>query len=248
MATELVLLRHGESSGNALGMFTGGLDVELTQAGQRQSVRAGELLRDFGVEVDLVLCSPLTRARETARIVLAALPVQTESIVEWRLSERSYGALTGRSKVEVLRQVGEQTFLAVRRSLDVAPAPLSEDELARLRAQPAFAGCPTDAAAATESLRDVIERVRPLLEDVIVPHLRAGRSLLVIAHGNSLRALAALLDGLDEAQLWALNLPPGQPLRYRVASDGTPVAGSGQYLDPVSALQAAEILAREGGT
>lgn len=101
-----------------MGMFTGGLDVELTEAGRRQSVRAGELLRDFGVEVDLVLCSPLTRARETARIVLAALPAHPELIVEWRLSERSYGALTGRSKAEVLRQVGEEAFLTLRRSLD----------------------------------------------------------------------------------------------------------------------------------
>lgn len=248
MPAELLLLRHGESHANEAGIFTGGLDVELTELGRRQSVRAGRLIRRFAVEVDLVVSSPLTRALQTAGIVLAGMASPAEFIVEWRLIERSYGALTGRLKAEVLGEVGEGTFLAWRRSLNLAPPPLPEDELVSLRSQPALAGLPPEVVAGTESLRNVIDRVRPLLAQTIIPQLREHRSVLVVAHGNSLRALAALLDGLGEAQLWALNLPAGEPLRYRVGRDGTPVPGSGRYLDPVAALEAAGVLAREGGT
>lgn len=247
-AAHLVLLRHGESSANALGLFTGDLDVGLTALGRSQSTLAGRLLRSSGIDLHRVLCSPLTRARETAGIVMAELQRPTEVVLEWRLSERSYGALTGRSKVDVLEEFGAARFLSWRRSVDQAPPPLSDDALARLRSQSALKGFPADVVASTESLQDVIERVRPLLEGRIVAWLRQGETMLVVAHGNSLRAVVAVLDGLDARHLKDLNIPAGQPLLYRVNDDGTPIGGSGEYLDPVAAQDAAAVLRREGGT
>lgn len=248
MAACLILLRHGESTANAAGLFTGALDVDLTSEGRAQSLRAGHLLRDRGPTVDVVLCSPLTRARKTARIVVAVLGSPPELVFDWRLTERSYGALTGRRKAEVMHEFGTARFVDWRRSVDHAPPPLNDDRLLSLRSQLALKGFPDEAVAATECLRDVIVRLRPLIEVAIIPRMSAGQTVLVVGHGNSLRALVALLDGLDDEQLRGLNIPSGQPLIYRIRGDGTPVAGSGQYLDPTSACAATFLLEQQGGT
>ena len=248
MTAWLILLRHGESTANADGLFTGALDVDLTQCGKAQSALAGQLIRDTGQSVDVVVCSPLTRARHTARIVMSVLNGPVEVVVDWRLSERSYGALTGRSKSEVLQEFGTATFVDWRRSVDHAPPPLADERLRCLRSQPALKGLPEDAVAATECLGDVIVRVRPLILEVIVPRLSSGQTVLVVGHGNSLRALVAGLDGLDDEQLRRLNVPSGQPLVYRIRADGTPIPDSGEYLDPTSARAATIRLEQQGGT
>jgi 2,3-bisphosphoglycerate-dependent phosphoglycerate mutase len=244
----LILLRHGESTANADGLFTGALDLDLTEWGRTQSLLAGQLIRDAGPAVDVVICSPLTRARHTARIVMSELHGPSELIIDWRLTERSYGALTGRPKTEVLQEFGPATYVDWRRSVDHAPPPLTDDQLRVLRSQPALEGCPDDAVASTESLEDVIVRVRPLIREALVPRLRAALTVLVVGHGNSLRALVADVDGLDDEQLRRLNIPSGQPILYRIHDDGTPLAGSGEYLDPTSARAAAILLEQQGGT
>lgn len=242
----LVLLRHGESEANSGGLFTGALDVPLTATGRQQSILAAELLRHHDVRPTLILCSPLGRARETAELV-AALLGGVRTCIEWRLTERSYGALTGRTKLAVIRQYGEAQFRQWRRSLDQAPPPMPAEQLSSLRAQPVFRGYPPEAVQPTESLADVIRRVRPLPTTLLHPALRSG-DVLVVAHGNSLRALVATIDHLDAPGLEKLNIPSAQPLVYRVDPVGEPVAGSGAYLDPPAAEAAAEALAREGGT
>ncbi len=248
MAAGLILLRHGESTANADGLFTGALDVDLTQSGEAQSIRAGQLLTAEDLTIDVVICSPLTRARHSARLVMAALHQPAELILDWRLIERSYGALTGRSKADVLQQVGQDIFMDWRRSVDHAPPPLTDDRLCFLRSQPALVELPPAAVAATESLDQVVARVRPFLRDAVVPRLRSGQTALVVAHGNSLRALCAAIDGLGDDDLRGLNIPSGQPLLYRIHSDGIPVAGSGEYLDAASARAATIVLEQQGGT
>lgn len=248
MTAGLILLRHGESRANAADLFTGSLDVPLTDCGRAQSVVAGHLIRDHGAAVDVVLSSPLTRARETAHIVQQAMGRAAELVLEWRLTERSYGALTGRSKGAVLQEYGRAQFVEWRRSVRHAPPPLSDEQLALLQNQPALEGLPAAAVAATESLEDVIVRVRPLLEEAIELRTRAGQTVLVVAHGNSLRALVGALDALDDERLQRLNIPAGHPFAYQLGSDGTPVAGSGAYLDPEAAHEATLLLEQQGGT
>ena len=248
MTVRLILLRHGESTANADGLFTGVLDVDLTDLGRAQSVLAGRLIREAGLDVSSVVCSPLSRARQTAAIVMSMLEGPADLVVDWRLLERSYGALTGLSKHAVLEMFGRNRFVDWRRSVDHAPPPLGPDLLRSLRSQASLVGLPPDAVAVTECLQDVITRVRPTIRDTIVPRLHSGQTVLVVGHGNSLRALVAALDDLDDEQLRRLNVPSGQPLMYRVRSDGTPIAGSGEYLDAMSAQAATVLLEAQGGT
>ncbi len=247
MTAGLLLLRHGESLANACDLFTGSLDVDLTRHGREQSAAAGRLIGNCCPAVDVIISSPLTRARDTARIVRHTLASQAEFLVDWRLIERSYGALTGRRKAEVLHQFGPTLFVDWRRSVHHAPPPLSGEQLAILRSQPALQGLPPEAVAATESLHDVIARVRPLIADAIVPRTIDGHCVLVVAHGNSLRALVGALDGLDDQQLQGLNIPAGQPFAYQLRN-GRPLALSGAYLDPVAARDATVRLDQQGGT
>lgn len=245
----LLLLRHGESTANAAGLFTGVFDAELTARGRAEAANAAGLIRTAGLVPDATFTSPLSRAADTARIVLDALGRQDEEVTtDWRLTERSYGALTGRAKEEVLAEFGEELFLEWRRSLGTRPPAMSDAQYERLRAAPPFDALPDAAMPRTESLRDVMVRVEPVLTDVVGPALAAGRSVLVVAHGNSLRAVVGLLDGSDEDELRALNIPTGQPLVYDVEASGRPVPRSGRYLDPETAHQAARVIAAEGGT
>lgn len=244
---ELVLLRHGESTANAAGLFTGMLDVPLTARGADEAAAAAGLLA--GTALDLVLSSTMLRARQTAAIVLRGLGASgTRSVTDWRLNERNYGALTGRSKWDVMREYGEERFLRWRRSLDEPPPPMSREQRRAITAQATPEGRPPAALGLTEDLAAVMVRVGACFDDRIRPELLLGRRVLVVAHGNSLRALVAVLEDLSPPSVEALNLPTGQPLVYRFPRGADRPEGPGRYLDPAAAVDAAAAIAREGGT
>lgn len=242
MTNTLILLRHGQSVANAQGLFTGLLDVPLTDVGRTEAAHSADLLNDADLWPRVWFCSPLLRAQQTAAILQTKIfhaPERSE--VDWRLAERSYGALTGRSKRDVMAEHGPEKFLAWRRSVHVAPPPMSREQQATLNHVP-------EIKARTESLHDVITRVRELWQESIAPALRQGGPVLVVAHGNSLRALCVVLDLLDEAEVRGLNIPTGHPLVYRIDQGGRPVTRGGQYLESVAATAAAAKITREGGT
>ncbi|MGW0628668.1 2,3-bisphosphoglycerate-dependent phosphoglycerate mutase [Streptomyces sp. NPDC002758] len=230
----LILLRHGESAWNARNLFTGWADVDLTPWGEQQARRSGELLRAAGLLPAAVHTSVLTRAVRSAALVLEAAGLSQVPVArDWRLNERHYGALQGRDKSDVLGEYGEERFRLWRRSYDVAPPPAT--------------GTPHDPALPrTESLADVTTRLLPYWHDHIAPDLRAGRTTLVVAHSNSLRALVAHLDRLGREELLGLNIPTAMPLRYDLDERLAPVVRGGRYLDPRAAAAAAAEVADEG--
>lgn len=246
MSGDLVLLRHGESSANADELFTGALDVPLTQRGRDEARRAGAQLLEAGLWPRHWVCSPQLRARETADELRLVGPEPDAFELDGRLLERNYGALTGHHKSEVLARYGEAQFRAWRRSVDVAPPPLDAGAVEAL-ALP-LAGYPHVHITPTESLHDVIVRIEPLWHEVLLPRLQAGDQILVIAHGNSLRALCAVIDELSAPEVEGLNIPNAHPLVYRVDAGGVPLPRGGHYLDAASAHEAAELIARAGGT
>jgi 2,3-bisphosphoglycerate-dependent phosphoglycerate mutase len=246
MAT-LVLLRHGESDWNSKNLFTGWVDVDLTSFGEEQARLGGLMLAEAGLLPTVLHTSLLTRAIRTSNIALEAcqrswIPVKRH----WRLNERHYGALQGKDKAETLATYGEEQFMLWRRSYDVPPPPIEPgsewDNATDLR----YAKLARDLVPATECLADVVQRLLPYWYDDIVPDLRAGETVLVAAHGNSLRALVKHLDGLSEQQVVALNIPTGQPLRYDLDDDLHPVTAGGTYLDPEAAAAAAAAVANQG--
>lgn len=244
----LILLRHGESEWNAANLFTGWVDVGLTDRGRAEAVRGGALMRDAGIVPDVVLTSLLRRAITTANLALEEaglswLPVERN----WRLNERHYGALQGRNKKETLEAYGEEQFMLWRRSYDTPPPPIDPDSEFAQTHDPRYAALPPDARPATECLADVVQRLIPYWQDVIVgEHLRAGKTVLVAAHGNSLRALVKHLDQISDADIAALNIPTGIPLVYRLNEDMTPITPGGEYLDPDAAAEAAAAVASQG--
>jgi 2,3-bisphosphoglycerate-dependent phosphoglycerate mutase len=243
-----MLLRHGESTANAAGIFTGLLDVPLTHRGIDQADAAGRLRLRAGLVPDLVLTSTLHRTVQTAERVSDVLgrDIPTEAL--WQLNERNYGALTGMSKADARAELGEAAFSSIRRSRAGRPAAMPVRAWLELRSTPALRGLPAAAVRRTESLADVIDRVRPVLTGWALPALRAGRTVLVVSHGNSLRALCAVIDELTDTELEELNLPTGQPLLYRMQRDGTLSPRGGVFLDPTAAHDAAAMVAAEGGT
>jgi 2,3-bisphosphoglycerate-dependent phosphoglycerate mutase len=243
----LVLLRHGESTWNALNQFTGWVDVDLSDKGVGEAVRGGELLRDAGVLPDVLHTSLLRRAIRTATIALDGcdrywIPV-TRS---WRLNERHYGALQGKNKKQTLEAFGEEQFMLWRRSYDTPPPPIEPDDTFAQTHDPRYAFLPPDARPATECLQDVVHRLLPYWQDVIVPDLRAGKVTLVAAHGNSLRALVKHLDEISDDDIAGLNIPTGIPLVYRLDTDMRPLVRGGEYLDPDAAATAAAAVANQG--
>ncbi len=244
----LILLRHGESEWNAANLFTGWVDVGLTDRGRAEAVRGGALMRDAGIVPDVVLTSLLRRAITTANLALEEaglswLPVERN----WRLNERHYGALQGKNKKETLEAYGEEQFMLWRRSYDTPPPPIDPDSEFAQTHDPRYAALPPDARPATECLADVVQRLIPYWQDVIVgEHLRAGKTVLVAAHGNSLRALVKHLDQISDADIAALNIPTGIPLVYRLNEDMTPITPGGEYLDPDAAAEAAAAVASQG--
>lgn len=244
----LVLLRHGESAYNAAQVFTGLLDVPLTPRGEAQAREAGSLLRTHGLIPDVVLTSPMQRCTATTEIVRATADLDGVPVTStWRLAERDYGNLTGVPKHEAKARLGTDAYITVRRTLDGAPPPATSEQAATWRDTPyTEPGSGLPEPGSSESLRDVIARVEPLW-DHLRTHLADRRTVLLVGHGNSLRALCALIDELTPAEIQDLNLPPGQPLVYR-HDDGRLTPRGGRYLDPDDARAAAERIAHEGGT
>jgi 2,3-bisphosphoglycerate-dependent phosphoglycerate mutase len=246
----LVLVRHGESVGNARELFTGVLDLDLTPVGEEACRVAGARLAGAGFVPDVIVTSELARGRRTAELVRAALGSTAPVVRTWRLNERNYGALSGLLKAEVLAEHGRELFLHWRRSYKGRPPELDEGTLDLWRRLPPFDRLPAEALTATESLADVVSRLRPWLTE-LHGHLSGGRDVLVVAHGNSLRALCALLDDLSPEELAALNVPNARPLRYDLVADGDrlrPLVRGGTYLDPEVARAEARLIAAQGGT
>lgn len=248
----LVLLRHGQSAYNAERRFTGLLDPDLTERGAAEALRSAEELHEAGLRPDVVLASPLRRARRTADLVVGRLREHGHEVPEpqhvWALAERHYGAWTGRLKEPLRAEVGAPAFHAQRRCYDGAPPPTGPDHERLAELGPALAHLPAAAERGTEALADVVERLRPWWRDEALPLLREGRTVLVVAHGNSLRALSTVVDDLAPEEVEALNLPTGHPLVYRCTGDGGLHPRGGTYLDASAARAAAEAVAAEGGT
>lgn len=244
----LILLRHGESEWNAKNLFTGWVDVDLNDKGRAEAKRGGELLREANLLPDIVHTSLLTRAIKTSQIALEEagrlwIPVRRN----WRLNERHYGALQGKDKAQTLEEFGEEQFMLWRRSYDVPPPPIDPNSEFAQTNDPRYAFLPPEARPRTECLADVVTRLIPYWEDVIVGEdLRAGRTVLVAAHGNSLRALVKHLDGISDADIAALNIPTGIPLVYRLDENMKPLTKGGEYLDPAAAAEAAAAVAAQG--
>lgn len=247
MTGTLVLLRHGESEWNAKGLFTGWVDVGLTAKGEAEARRAGELLLEARLRPDVVHTSLQRRAIRTAETTLDVadrlwLPVRRS----WRLNERHYGALQGKDKKETLAEFGEEQFMRWRRSYDEPPPPLAFDDPQHPRHDPRYAALAPDLLPASECLKDVLLRMLPYWYDAIVPDLRAERCVLVVAHGNSIRALVKHLDGIADDAIAGLNIPTGIPLRYEFGDDLRPTSEGGSYLDPAAAAAAAERVKNQG--
>ncbi|RZI94808.1 MAG: phosphoglyceromutase [Microbacterium sp.] len=241
----LILLRHGQSEWNKTNQFTGWVDVRLTDQGKAEAQRGGELMKERGILPDVLHTSVLSRAIQTANIALDAadrlwIPVQRT----WRLNERHYGALQGKDKAETLEEFGNEQFMLWRRSFDVPPPELADDDQYSQVGDPRYEGIDGDVPR-TESLKIVIDRMLPYWEDAIIPDLSAGKTVLVTAHGNSLRGLVKHLDGISDADIAELNIPTGIPLVYKLGDDFMPLE-PGEYLDPEAAAAGAAAVAAQG--
>jgi 2,3-bisphosphoglycerate-dependent phosphoglycerate mutase len=242
----LILLRHGQSDWNQKNLFTGWVDVHLTEQGRAEAARAGELLKQSEILPDILYTSLLTRAIQTANLALdsadrAWIPVKRS----WRLNERHYGSLQGLDKAETLATYGEEQFMQWRRSFDVPPPPLEDGTEWSQFGDPRYADIPDAEFPRTESLKLVIDRMLPYWESDITADLAAGKTVLVTAHGNSLRALVKHLDGISDAEISELNIPTGIPLVYELDDAFRPV-GESRYLDPEAAAAGAAAVAAQG--
>ncbi|MGB5113226.1 MAG: phosphoglyceromutase [Mycobacterium sp.] len=241
----LILLRHGESQWNEKNLFTGWVDVDLTDKGREQAIRGGELLAEQGVLPDVLYTSLLRRAIVTANLALESadrlwIPVHRD----WRLNERHYGALQGLDKAATKEKYGEEQFMAWRRSYDTPPPPIERGSEFSQDTDPRYADI--GGGPLTECLADVVARFVPYFEQEIVPDLKAGKTVLIAAHGNSLRALVKYLDGMSDADVVSLNIPTGIPLLYELDENLKPVVAGGRYLDPEAAAAGAAAVAAQG--
>jgi len=247
MTYTLVLLRHGESDWNAKNLFTGWVDVPLTEKGTEEAKRGGTLLTEAGVLPDVVHTSLLRRAITTANLALDACDRHWIPVIrDWRLNERHYGALQGLNKAETKDKFGEEQFMAWRRSYDIPPPPIEAGSEFSQDTDPRYADI--DGGPLTECLADVVARFVPYFESTIVPDLKAGKTVLIAAHGNSLRALVKYLDDMSDEDVINLNIPTGIPLRYDLGADLKPKVRGGTYLDPEAAAAGAAAVASQGGT
>jgi 2,3-bisphosphoglycerate-dependent phosphoglycerate mutase len=246
MSYTLVLLRHGESEWNAKNLFTGWVDVPLTDKGVEEARRGGELLVASGILPDVVHTSLLRRAISTANL---ALDVADRHWIEtkrhWRLNERHYGALQGKDKKQTLEEFGEEQFMLWRRSYDTPPPPIEPGTEFSQDTDVRYAGLGPDMPA-SECLADVVARMVPYWEQAVVPDLREGKVVLLAAHGNSLRALVKHLDGVGDDEIVGLNIPTGMPLVYELDDELRPTVAGGRYLDPDAAAAAAAAVANQG--
>ncbi len=245
----LILLRHGQSTLNAQGRFTGLLDPPLTSQGRRESRRAAESLADAAFIPECIFSSAMSRALETAQLVNEILTAGTVPIQEvWELNERSYGALTGLCKSELLAHDGPQVLHSWRRSLYGAPPPMTPRQLAAIGSNRAVTAMPQGTTRPTESLHAVVTRLQSFWHETVQPLLHVGTDVLIVGHGNSLRALCLIIDSLSEAEVEDLNLPTAHPLAYRFRPGFIPFPRAGTYLDPGAAAQAVAALTANGGT
>ena len=246
MTYTLILLRHGESAWNAKDLFTGWVDVDITDKGAAEAKRGAELLKAENLLPDVVHTSVLRRAIHTAYLALDGcdrhwIPVRRS----WRLNERHYGALQGKDKAAIREEFGEEQFMVWRRSYDTPPPELDIDDQYSQFHDPRYAGLPSEARPRTECLKDVVIRLLPYWYDAIVPDLRDHKTVLVSAHGNSLRALVKHLDSISDADIAGLNIPTGIPLLYELDDDLRPT-GPGRYLDPDAAAASIEAVKNQG--
>lgn len=239
MAGKLVLVRHGQSTWNLANLFTGWTDVDLSELGREEARAAGRLLSDQGFEFDRAFTSVLKRAIRTLWLMLDEMdrmwiPVEGD----WRLNERHYGALQGLDKAETTAKFGMEQVKIWRRSYDLAPPPLAADDARHPTFDARYRDLPAASLPATESLKDTLARVEPCWRERLVPALAGGRDLLVVAHGNSLRALVKMLDGISDAAIVELNIPTGVPILYELDSRQRPSAPR-RYLGDAAAIEAA---------
>ncbi len=244
MAGKLVLCRHGQSDWNLKNLFTGWTDVDLTEKGIEEATTAGRQLRELGIEFDIAYTSVLKRAIRTLWIVLDEMDRMWIPVIrDWRLNERHYGALQGLNKAETAAKYGDEQVHIWRRSYDIPPPELEADDERHPAHDPRYQGI--DGLPATESLKITLERVLPCWNDVIAPELRAGKNILIAAHGNSLRALVKMLDGISDEEITGFNIPTGIPLVYELDDDLKPV--SREFLgDPDAVAKAAAAVAAQG--
>jgi 2,3-bisphosphoglycerate-dependent phosphoglycerate mutase len=246
MNRKLILLRHGESVWNAKNLFTGWVDVELSEKGKSEALRAGQLLKEANLLPDVLHTSLLKRAIDTADIALKAcgksdIPIKRS----WRLNERHYGALQGKDKAATLAQYGQEQFQLWRRSFDVPPPAIADDDQYSQSNDPKYADLGVDLPK-TECLKDVVVRVVPYLMGEIAADLNAGKLVLITAHGNSIRAIVKHIDCTSDADIAGVNIPTGIPLLYEFDDNFEATTKGGTYLDPVAAKAAIEAVANQG--
>ncbi|MDK7340693.1 phosphoglyceromutase [Pauljensenia sp. UMB0018B] len=240
MSYKLVLLRHGESEWNAKNLFTGWVDVPLSDKGRAEATHGGELLKEAGVKPDLLFTSMLRRAIMTANLALDAadrhwIPVERN----WRLNERHYGALQGKNKKEIRDEYGEDQFMLWRRSFDVAPPAIEAGSEYSQDQDPRYAGEPVPMS---ECLKDVIARLLPYWDETIVPAIKTGKTVMIAAHGNSLRAIVKHLDEISDEDIAGVNIPTGIPLVYELDEETLkPIKKGGTYLDPEAEAKIAAV-------
>ena len=224
MTYRLVMIRHGESEWNKLNLFTGWTDVDLSEKGRTEAANAGTLLKADGYSFDVCYTSYLKRAIHTANAVLAGLDEEWIPVIKtWKLNERHYGALQGLNKAETAAKYGSEQVHVWRRSFDVRPPALSEDDDRNPARQPMYKNVDPKELPLCESLKDTIARVVPYYESEIVPEIKAGNSVLIAAHGNSLRALVKYLDNISDEAISSLNIPTGVPLVYELDENLKPL-------------------------
>ena len=243
---KLILLRHGESQWNAKNLFTGWVDVELSTKGIEEAKRGGLLLKESNLLPDIVHTSLLRRAINTASLALDNcdrhwIPVQRS----WRLNERHYGALQGKDKAATLKEYGEEQFQLWRRSFDVPPPAINDNDQYSQSNDPRYANLGKDLPK-SECLKDVVIRMIPYFTNEITNDLRSGKTVLVTAHGNSIRAIVKHIDGISDADIAGVNIPTGIPLLYEFDKDFKPVKKGGEYLDPAAAQAAITAVANQG--
>jgi len=239
----LVLVRHGQSEWNLENLFTGWTDVDLTEQGVTEARLAGQMLRDEGYAFDIAFTSVLTRAIRTLWLILDEMELMWLPVVrDWRLNERHYGDLQGLDKAETTKKHGADQVKIWRRSYDTPPPPLSEEDARHPRHDPRYDRLARTDLPATESLKSTLARVAPYWDQAIAPELLAGRNVLIVAHGNSLRALFKMLEGISEQDITELNIPTGTPRVYELDSDLRPLRA--KYLgDPEAIAAAAQAVA-----
>jgi len=243
---KLILLRHGQSQWNAKNLFTGWVDVALSSQGEAEAKRAGELLKEKNLLPDVLHTSLLTRAIHTAEIALGAcerkwIPVSRS----WRLNERHYGALQGKDKAATLKEHGQEQFKLWRRSFDTPPPAIADSDQYSQAGDIRYKDLGPDLPR-TECLKDVVKRLMPYLDNEIAKDLRQAKTVLVVAHGNSIRAIVKHLACISDSDIAEVNIPTGIPLLYRFDDDFEPIVKEGEYLDPEAAKESIAAVANQG--